>query len=371
MRVHLVAAPLMARSGVYNSLFDLIEQARAQGLPWTATVGMRPGAPGTARHHAAVCVSEIRRHGLPVIPEIREVLASDVNYARADWVITLISQSDMAVYRDTLDGNRERSTWIAYIRGLPWPAAGEQSSVRRQLLRFLETISLRRAREVWVTTETLAEDVRPWASPRVVRPGIKSLQRCNSGGNSNGPLVWAGRLDVDKRPGLFAEICEQAAHTGHIFGDGPLRESLAAGVGEHCKLKGWAGPDEMWRPASIFVGTSYREAFGRSAVEASLAGLPIVIGDRYGAARMLVTDPDIAKLCVVRSSEPKAWSVVVRRLLDEPELLSLVAEHVHSNAQSLTMAGAVAGITERLTELRKPVRRPGRPRLKTRRRIEE
>ncbi|WP_439033002.1 glycosyltransferase [Gordonia terrae] len=230
-------------------------------------------------------------------------------------------------------------------------------------------MTLRCAREVWVTTDTLAEDVRPWASPRIVRPGIKSLPRSNSGRNSAGPLVWAGRLDVDKRPGLFAEICERTGRDGRIFGDGPLRDSLAAAANKHCELMGWAGRDEMWEPASLFVGTSYREAFGRSAVEASLAGVPIVVGHRYGAAAMLVTDPDIRRLCVVESSDPDAWAVVVGRLLDDPELLSLVAEHVHSNAQSLSMAGAVAGMTNRFADLSLPARKPERSGLQTSRRM--
>lgn len=351
LRVHLVAAPLMARSGVYNSLFDLIEEARNQGMPWTGTVGMRPGAPGTVRSHDAVTSAEVDRHGLTVVAEIRQILAADDNYSRADWVITLITQSDIAVFLDTLMGRRSRASWVSYIRGLPWPAKGEQSEPRRQLLRLLETASLRRARDVWVTTETLAEDVRPWVAPLVVRPGIKSLPTFNSGQNAPGHLVWAGRLDVDKRPELFAEVCEQVQHDGRIFGDGPLRDELNTAKWGFCKAVGWATPEQMWPAASIYVGTSYREAFGRSAVEASLAGVPIVVGHKYGAARMLITDPDIAAFCVVESDDPSEWARVIRQLLDDPALMARVAEHTHRNAQKLTIDSSVSDIALRLTGL--------------------
>lgn len=351
VRVHFVAAPLMARSGVYNSLFDLIEQAQRDGMPWTGTLGMRPDAPGTVREHSAVSTVDLHLHGLPVVSEIREMLASDDNYARADWVVTLITQSDMALFLDTMAGRRSRSTWIAYIRGLPWPARGEQSEARRQTMRVLETVALRRAREVWVTTETLAEDVRPWAKPRIVRAGIKALPRMNTSTDAAGPLVWAGRLDVDKRPELFAEICTLSGHSGRIYGDGPMRGQLQASVSGRCEVMGWAKPDQMWSGASLFVGTSYREAFGRSAVEASLAGLPVVIGDRYGAARLLVTDPEVAELCIVDSADATEWARVVRRLLDDPDLLRRVAEHVHENALQLTIKNSVARISDRISEL--------------------
>ncbi|GAB45827.1 putative glycosyltransferase [Gordonia terrae NBRC 100016] len=350
-RVHLVAAPLMARSGVYNSLFDLIEEARSQGMPWTGTVAMRPGAPGTVRQHYAVTSAEVHRHGLAVVPEIRRLLASDESYARADWVVTLITQSDVAVFLDTLAGRRNRATWVSYIRGLPWPAKGEQKAPRRQLLRLLETVALRRARDVWVTTQTLGEDVRPWIAPSVVQPGIKSLPKSNSGRNVSGYLVWAGRLDVDKRPALFAEVCETVQRDGRIFGDGPLLGELRAATRVFSEVMGWATPEDMWPAASIYVGTSYREAFGRSAVEASLAGVPIVIGHRYGAARMLITDPDIAALCVVESTDPAVWSRAIRRLLDDPDLMARVSQHTYTNAQKLTIESSVLGIAERLTGL--------------------
>ncbi|AFR47701.1 putative glycosyltransferase [Gordonia sp. KTR9] len=353
----------MARSGVYNSLYDLIEEARSQGMPWTGTVGMRPGAPGTIRQHDSVTAVEVHRHGLTVISEIRRILASDDNYDRADWVITLITQSDIALFLDSLRGRRSKPSWVSYIRGLPWPARGEQNASRRQLLRLIEVVALRRAREVWVTTDTLAEDVRPWVAPRVVRPGIKSLARSNNGHNASGPLVWAGRLDVDKRPELFAEVCELVQHRGRIFGDGPLYGELSAANWGFCVTMGWATPEQMWPEASIYVGTSYREAFGRSAVEASLAGLPIIIGHRYGAAGMLVTDPEIAALCVVDSTDPLVWSRAIRRLLDDPALMARVAEHTHANAQKLTTASSVLDISLRLAGLQDSAGRRRRPSL--------
>ncbi len=42
---------------------------------------------------------------------------------------------------------------------------------------------------------------------------------------------------------------------------------------------------------------------------------------------------------------------VVRRLLDDPDLLRRVAEHVHENALQLTINNSVARISDRISEL--------------------
>ncbi|WP_410784193.1 glycosyltransferase family 4 protein, partial [Leifsonia sp. SIMBA_070] len=87
------------------------------------------------------------------------------------------------------------------------------------------------------------------------------------------------------------------------YGEGPLERSLASTSGSSVEWRGWADSASLWNGASIFVGTSAREAFGRSAVEAASAGLPIVISAEYGAAEFLVTDKDLRSVCIVDSSD--------------------------------------------------------------------
>ncbi len=347
-KVCLVAVPLMARSGVYRSTYDLVAQARAAGHDWTAVVGLRPSAAGTAPTDAeGVRELVISSHGRALLDEVGNVLRGAPEVQQAEHVVTMITQSDVAMARSR---SHVGARWTCWVRGLPWPDAGEQTFLRRKLLRWIETRALRAADDVWATTPILAGQISSARSAAIVPAGIPSGTRVSLGESAANPLVWAGRVDADKRPEFFVELVQALGVAGRVVGDGPLVDRLRAASDGAVEWSGWRPPSQLWTDASLYLGTSRREAFGRCAVEAAQAGLPVVLTDQYGAAPLLFTDPDLQAQFVLPVDDKAAWLRAVRMLLDDEALRRRVSDHVCANAQTLTMAASVERVLARLVE---------------------
>jgi len=346
MKTLLVAAPLEGRSGVYRSTYDLVASARSKGYDWSALIGMRPSAPPRlAPETPGITEITIGRHGFDGVKEIRGALAEHPDFSRADVIVTLITQSDLALSRTRLGVNQH---WVAYLRGLPWPARGEQSLPKSLVQWWVERRALSRADDVWATTDVLADQVRLPRRPHIVPAGIPHTDRTHSGElNSRSVAVWAGRLAVDKQPELFAEAIRLSGVPGRVYGAGPLEASLVAAAPTNLEIAGWVGPDDLWAEAGIFVGTSYREAFGRSAVEAALHGVPIVIGTTYGAAPLLVTDRELRRELVLEPSGATRWADAIGELWANDDLRRKASDHVRKNAESLTIGASVDRAVQR------------------------
>lgn len=345
-KVCLVAMPLMARSGVYRSTYDLVAQARADGYDWTALVGVRPDASGTAPTGVeGVRELAVSSHGRAVLDEVGDVLRNAPEVQQADHVITLITQSDVAMARSRRSVG---ARWTCWVRGLPWPDVGEQTFLRRHLLRRVESSALRKADDVWATTPILASQISSARAAALVPAGIPAGSRRSLGEDADSPLVWAGRVDSDKRPEFFVELVEALGHAGRVVGEGPLVERLRATSPASVEWSGWRDPSELWSDASLYLGTARREAFGRCAVEAAQAGLPIVLTDQYGAAPLLFTDPDLRARFVLPVDDKAAWVQAVQALLDDAELRRRVSDHVCANAERLTIAASVDRVMNRL-----------------------
>ncbi|WP_123520406.1 glycosyltransferase [Frigoribacterium sp. PhB24] len=337
----------MARSGVYRSAHDLVAEARARGFDWRAVVGLRPTARGTVASTPGVREVTVRAHGRAVVDEVGRLVSSAPEVRAADVVVTLVTQSDVALAQ--LRGRSARP-WVAWVRGLPWPAPGEQSVVRRAALRLVEGRALRTADDVWATTTVLAGEVARVRRPHLVPAGIRLPPR-RSRGEAATPLVWAARFDVDKRPGAFVELAARAGVPARLHGHGPLEAGLRASLPDGVTMPGWVDPAALWDDAGLFVGTASREAFGRSAVEAAASGLPILLGDSYGAAPLLVTDPDLRRRIVLPVDEPERWLAAVHDLTGDPALRRTVSDHVAANASLLSVAASVDAVVDRLSRL--------------------
>ena len=351
MRVLLVAAPLVARSGGYRTTYELVDAARAKGLDWSAVIGMRPGVPGAEHVPAHPFVDEgvLEAHGRRLVAEIVDALEARAAYREAEVVITLIAQSDMALARTRARGK----TWVAYVRGLPWPDVGEQSRLRTAVHTLLEARALRAAHEVWTTTEVLAEQVRRVREPVIVPPGIAEVPRRYDGGPGLSRVVWAARLEVDKDPRLFLDTMAGLPDLpASMWGQGPLEADLRRAAPPNVTLEGWGDPARLWDDAQVFVSTSRREAFGRSAVEAALAGLPVVLPDTYGAARSLYAGSSLADQLVLTTRDPQRWQAAVRLLRDDADVRQEASDVVRRGAEALTIGRSVDQIQARLQHLR-------------------
>ena len=350
MKVCLVAAPLEGRRGVFLSARNLVTEARSRGWEWSAVLGMRPSAPPPVDGGCpGVLELTASRHGFDGVAEIVEQLQSRPEFLEADAVITLITQSDLALARLAPDLD---VPWVAYVRGLPWPARGEQGLVKRVVQRVAETRALRAADDVWATTDVLADSIRSARAARIVPAGVPLADATVAAAPADGGhVVWAGRFAVDKRPELFAQLMADLPYPAVMFGAGALEPQVRAAAPGSVEVRGWSDPSSLWDGAAVFVGTSYREAFGRSAVEAASVGVPVVVGDQYGAAPLLYTDPGLRSRCVVSSDSPAAWAEAVRALYSDPTLWAEAAAHVQANARELSIARSVDRIHARLEEL--------------------
>lgn len=356
-RVCLVAVPLAARSGVYRSASELVDAARLAGLDWSAVVGVREDSrlgPPPAGDPRRFCEAPVRgSHPRARYADARRLLQGHRWIRDADVVVTLVPFSDQVVSRLT---RRDRRVWQPWVRGLPWPDAGETSPARRLVWRALETRALRQAREVWVTTPTLAAQVAPATASVVVPAGIAPVAPARRGGT----VVWAGRYAVDKDPGLFVEAMRRSGAAALMHGTGALQEGLRRSAPPNVRVAGWQDPARLWDDAALFVGTSTREAFGRSAVEAAMAGLPVVLREGYGCADLLFTDPALRRRCVLASDRPQDWADAVDGLLRDRGAYEAAAAHVRANAAELTITASVRAADRRLgAALRRPeVSRP-------------
>ncbi|WP_188702877.1 glycosyltransferase [Microbacterium nanhaiense] len=259
----------------------------------------------------------------------------------ADMIVSLIPQTDMALALTRRD-------WIAFVRGLPWPAQGEASRVKRIIWKTLEQTALSRANAVWATTQTLRDDMGHGKETKLVTAGIAKIPRRWNGEGTRSTAVWAARYNQDKNPELFFQALRDQEFEGKMFGSGVLEDKLRISAPSNIEVAGWAGPDQLWENAFAYVGTSTREAFGRSALEAAMSGIPIVVSDAFGVAKMLVTDDELRRKFVLPVSDQRPWADALRDLHRDEALRRTYSDHLVRNAMNLTIEASAQAVAREL-----------------------
>ena len=177
-------------------------------------------------------------------------------------------------------------------------------------------------------------------------------------------LAFVGRIQPHKGPEvLIRAVAEMLSHSPH------LRSKLivvimggasGASTGEVDRLKdltSWLGISDVvrfmkpvprteltnwYRAADLVCVPSYSESFGLVALEAQACGTPVV-ATAVGGLRTAVADGISGVL--VDGHDPKAWSSVIARLLNEPQrriLLSIGAkEHASHFGWDATARGTL------------------------------
>lgn len=349
MKVLFVGAPLTARSGVYNSGLELIRAGIEQGHDWHLWLGVSANAAGESKLKDYEWATEetVEPRGLGGVFEIRNHIIDANNRVNADLIVSLIPQSDMA-----LAGTRLK--WVAFLRGLPWPGEGESSYGRRMIWKRLELIALKRAIDVWATTPLLREEVGLSEEKVVLVPaGIEPAPKNWDGRGKRNKAVWAARFNEDKRPMLFIDAMSETKLSGVMYGSGALLSAIENAVGnvKNVVVGGWASTEELWESASVYVGTSSREAFGRSAVEAAMRGIPIIVASSFGCAPFLITDQRFMSKFVIESSDPGAYAKAIRALAEDEDLRVEYSKHLVENASKLTISASAQQVNSRLEYL--------------------
>jgi glycosyltransferase involved in cell wall biosynthesis len=165
----------------------------------------------------------------------------------------------------------------------------------------------------------------PRSTLRVIRNGVAETAIANSPRANTGPVVGSiGRLDWQKAYDVLVRaLADLPGVTAVIVGEGEERgrlEALAAelGVSDRLELAGWID-DARSRLAAfdVFVLPSRFEGLPLVAIEAMLAGVPVVATD-VGSVSEAVVDGSTGLL--VPPDDPAALARAIASLLADPAL---------------------------------------------------
>jgi len=146
-------------------------------------------------------------------------------------------------------------------------------------------------------------------------------------------FLFCAKLQPWKRPGdLLAAFARLWAEDAYLLfaGDGPLRpeleaEAAAAGLAARVRFLGFVNQSELpavYRAADVFVLPSSYEPFGVVVNEAMLCGCAVIVSDKVGAARDLVTSGETG--LVYPAGDVDALADALRRVTgDRSERLRL------------------------------------------------
>jgi D-inositol-3-phosphate glycosyltransferase len=208
--------------------------------------------------------------------------------------------------------------------------------------------------------------VSPGVNLKVFTPGAGRLAaRQQLGIDSNAHvLTFVGRIQPHKGPEvLIRAVAEMIQHSPHLRSKlvvnimGGASGANQSEVERMKELSTWLGIDDVmhfsppvprdelpqwYRASDLVCVPSYSESFGLVALEAQACGTPVV-ATAVGGLRTAVADGISGVL--VDGHDPRAWSSVLARLLQEPQrrvLLSMGAvEHASHFGWGATSRGTL------------------------------
>ena len=137
-------------------------------------------------------------------------------------------------------------------------------------------------------------------------------------------LIWVGRLDTPKNPGLvleaFARLPRGMGYTLDLIGDGALRASLvkraqALDISERVHFHGFRpDPYEHMSAADVLVLSSDREGLPTVLIEALYVGLDVVSTDCGGGIHDILQDNLYGTIVPV--NDPAEMATAIERALD-------------------------------------------------------
>jgi len=225
----------------------------------------------------------------------------------------------------------------------------------------LQRAFYRRCAEVYVATESMAEELRrhrveanlvhaPFGvDPEQFHPGNRSMEWRRSLGIRDDEVVvcFVGRVVREKGLAVFADVVNNLKSSGVKFrtlvvGDGAARPALQQKLPDAI-FTGYLGVDQVgtaFASSDIFLYPSASETFGCVTVEAMASGVPVVVADATGS-RDIVRNGVDGLVCP--PEDRTAFTLVVRRLIENRAARATLAragirraagyqwDHVHSD----------------------------------------
>ena len=160
-------------------------------------------------------------------------------------------------------------------------------------------------------------------------------------------ILYCGRVSVEKNMPLLQAAWElvRATHSGRarliIVGDGPaladMKRSLAGSDVCFTGFRHGKELSDLYASSDAFVFPSRTDTLGQAVLEALASGLPAIVSDAGGPAR-LVKHGETG--LIVRGSEPQAWACAIRRLIDNAQERRAMGAQAAQLAQSCSITAS-------------------------------
>ncbi|WPY96665.1 glycosyltransferase (plasmid) [Limimaricola variabilis] len=153
---------------------------------------------------------------------------------------------------------------------------------------------------------------------------------------ANRGVVFVGRVEAEKGIEDLVAAAARAGVSLTVIGDGPLRESLEAAHPE-VRFLGWMSREQIGAAIgdarALVMPSRYPEPFGLVAAEASLSGLPVILG-RHALLGTEIERLGLGLACDTR--DPVAFAATLARIDAMPAAeIEAISRRGHSGAAGL------------------------------------
>jgi glycosyltransferase involved in cell wall biosynthesis len=221
----------------------------------------------------------------------------------------------------------------------------------REVIAEIDRVGLTEARKVFANSQTVAARLARFngiaSEPLYHPPPLAGRYR---GGPSGDTVLWVGRLEEWKRPGLLLSALPHAPGARAVFvGRGPEESRLAAlaaelGVSDRVRFVPEVDDEtllSLYAEARIVAVTAAGEDLGYVPLEAFLSGKPVLTTEDAGGPLEFVKNGETG---IVTAPRPEALGVALRLAWSRPEALEALGEAGRARAARLDWDRPIAAL---------------------------
>lgn len=312
-----------------------------------------PFADGGAERHVRRLTEELRRRGveadlvsIPLVEHarfdlIRGALAwrsldlTEVGGERVDAVIATRFPSYAVRHPNKVVWliHQHRQVYDQFGTAYSDFTSSPEDHRTREVIFEIDHIGLSEARRVFANSQTVASRLYRFngirSEPLYHPPPLAGRYRSGPSGNT---VLWVGRLDSWKRPGLLLDALPHAPEAHAVFlGRGPEKERLerrAAELGVAGRVRWIDRADEetlleLYAQSRIVAVTSAGEDLGYVPLEAFLSGKPVLTTEDAGGPLEFVRDGETGLVVAPRA---EAIGVALRLAWPRADALAAMGE---------------------------------------------
>jgi glycosyltransferase involved in cell wall biosynthesis len=219
----------------------------------------------------------------------------------------------------------------------------------REVIAEIDRVGLTEARRVFANSQTVAARLRRFngisSEPLYHPPPLTGRYRTGPSGDS---VLWVGRLEAWKRPGLLLEALAHAPEARAVFvGRGPEEERLKRRAGElglGTRTEFIAHADDeallsLYAAARLVAVTASGEDLGYVPLEAFLSSKPVITTEDAGGPLEFVKNGETG---LVVAPRPEAFGVALRLAWGRLDALQAMGEAGRRRAALLTWDEPIA-----------------------------